>query len=468
VVHEGFVPAPGHETDHLEIESNYAESLFPHQTDDEGDSEDDEASKTDEERLLTEIENNNDNTDEDSDFSIEDAEDEFENDPDEVLPDEELDEEDAEIEEEQHRRSRSGGRRGGRGGRGRRGRPAGRARGGLRGTFSNRGRPPKGRGPRPTADPGPEYKNLQRKANDAYLRQDYTAALEYANKAVQMNPEIFATHSLRSEIYADLGDEQKSLEALIIGAPTKRDKELWFYIIDRVKKVDPAKYPVFSNANKTALILDCLRAILQIDGDDYDARSQKLEIESRLGHISRAVKMCRRMLTLRPYDVEVLKMMARLGTSSPKHTRLHLSDLISSFDSSIAYFLEHEDPTSGSLDWSLLNIYLDLLSQNGESARGLERAKTLSRWIQLRGHETYWDGQPDDREFDIEDEPRRVAVPGFCRRPTTAEYGQTLPLEIRVKLGLFRLGLQPPDLREAMVRASRACSTTILTSIASL
>jgi general transcription factor 3C polypeptide 3 (transcription factor C subunit 4) len=455
VVHEGFIPAPGHEEEDAldDLYPSYRDSLFNDQSDDSNDSDDERELLAEEERLLRDIESKNDDADYDSDFSMEDAEEYDEDDPDELIVEEEIDDEEDDDDDVQTRRPRSS-TRGGRGrGRGR-GRPPSRGRGGLRGSQSKRGRgrPKAARGPRPTADPGPEFKEYQRVANDAYLRKDYPKALENANKAIRLNPEIFATHSLRSEIFADMGNEQMSLEALLVGAPTKRDKELWFYIIDRVKKIDPKEYPVFTNSNKTALILDCLRAILLIDGDDYEARSQKLEIESRLGHISRSVKMCRRMLSLRPYDIAVLKMMARLGTSSPKQTRLHLSSIINSFDTSIAYLLEHDDPANSNLDWSLLNIYLDLLDQNGDYARGITRAKTLSRWIQLRKDETYWEDQEDDREFDADDLPRRVAVPDFTGSSETSQYGKTLPLEIRTKLGLFRLRLQPPDIGEAMVR----------------
>lgn len=456
IVHEGYIPAPGGE-DEID-EASYRHSLFQNQnfqSDDEEDSEYERALAADEERILREIENKNELQEaEDSDFLIEDLG-ENEDDPDELLVEGDLiDEEEVripDVEEEEPELSptkRKRGRPRGRGrGRGRVPRGAETKREGKQGKLGG----PKGkRGPRAIADPGPQFKDLQRMANEFYMRRDFPGAIEYANKAIQLNPEIFASHSLLSEIYAEMGEEQKSVEALIVGAPTKRDKELWFHIIDRVNGMNSRKYPLFTDENKQAIVLDCLKSIILLDTNDYDARSQRLEIESDLGHVSRCVKLCRKMLTIRPYDDDVLKQMARLGTSSSKQTKIHLDRIIHSFDTSVAYFLANDDPSSSNLDWSLLNIYLDLLDRLGDYPYALFRLKSLSRWIQGRSNETYWDIQKDDREFDLADDPRRTAVPEFTRISRKTKYGKTLPFEIRVKMGIFRLRQVSPNFSEAM------------------
>jgi general transcription factor 3C polypeptide 3 (transcription factor C subunit 4) len=463
-VHEGFIPAPGGEDEGDE----YRQSLFQNQglySDDEENSEDERALAAEEDRILREIADKNELQEaEDSDFSIADLE-EYEEDPDDLLllegelvdEDEaakipEVDEEDLGLVSPKKKRGRPSSRLSGRG----RGRPRG-----ARATNTTRGEKrgaPKGRrGPRPIADPGPQFKDLQRMANEFYLRKDFAGAIEYANKAIQLNPEIFASHSLLSEIYAEIGEEQKSVEALIVGAPTKRDKELWFHIIDRVNGMDMSKYPLFTAENKQAIVLDCLKSIILLDTNDYEARSQRLEIESDQGHVSKCVKLCRKMLTIRPYDDDVLKQMARLGTSSIKQTKIHLERIINSFDTSIAYFLANDDPTDSNLDWSLLNIYLDLLDRAGNYPRALFRLKSLSRWIQGRADETYWNAQEDDREFDLADEPRRTAVLEFVRISRVTKYGNTLPFEIRVKMGIFRLRQESPNFSEAMVSLFSYC-----------
>lgn len=299
---------------------------------------------------------------------------------------------------------------------------------------------------------------MQRSANERFIARDYPAALEYGQKAVQLNPEIFDAHNIVSEIYAAMGEELKSIESLIIGAPTKRDPELWHLIIERIKKLDTTVHPNYTEEVKTAIILQCLKSIIALDVTNYEARSLKLEIEARLGHVSKCVNLGTKMLkTLREQqqdpDTEVLKIMAMMGTSTAKQTKRHLTKIIEEFDQAIEIFTGPDrDPKTSELDWELINIYLDLLDRTGKYEYALRRLKDLSRWKQGRRNETYWDEQKDDREFDIEDEPRRIEVFDFKRKSKSAKYGATLPLEIRVKMGLFRLRNSAEDYSEAIVR----------------
>ncbi|CAO2656315.1 Nn.00g051180.m01.CDS01 [Neocucurbitaria sp. VM-36] len=479
-VYEGFIPAPGQEDEdeYPNLPTAFRDSLY-HDRGFESSDEEDEYERMraefEEEEELRQIEEKDD-SEVDRDYSEEDAQDD-EGDPDEM----ELDEDFEDVEERvRYRRGKPGARgtastegmpsirgtqsaRGMRGGR--RGRPPGRGRGGHRGSASTRGnktgkpgRPKGPRGPRAVADPGPEFKELQRQANERFIAQDYDTALEYAQKAIQVNPEIFDAYNITSEIYAAMGQEDNSIAALIAGAPTKRDAGLWQFLIERINKLDSEKYPEYTEEVKTGAILGCLNWIIQLDNTsaNYEARSHKLEIEARLGHVSKCIALGLKMLKTRRErkedpDTEVLKIMAMMGTSSAKQTKIHLEKLITSFDEAIAVFTRpRRDPFTNDLDWELINIYLDLLDRSKTYDHAISRLKILSRWKQGRRKETYWNELDDDREFDIEDEPRRAAVPQFVRGPHNAKYGQTLPLEIRVKLGLFRLRKSADDFPEAM------------------
>ncbi|KAF2201890.1 TPR-like protein [Delitschia confertaspora ATCC 74209] len=465
VIHDGFVPAPGHEDDDHGIDTAYPtlprkfhDSLFQNQ---DSDSEDDEEDTADEEaedeRMFASIADANDR-EEDADFSISDAEDEFSLDDD--LDDDDLLEEEEEEEEgdegndnlveddEVNPRPRKGRKRTD---------PAGLThrvawdeRRGLGKTPAKKQKKEQ-KERRTVADPGPQFKAMQRKANHAYVEKRFEEAIEYAHKAIQMNPEIFATHSLLAEVYLEMGQEDKSLEAMIIGAPTKRDKQLWYHILETLWKLDQRKYPNYTRKNKIAIALNCLRAISNLDPDDYDARSQKLEIELELGNMSKAISLCRRMLEMHPNDSHILREMARMTTSSAKLTRVHLPKIIKTFDHSIEHFLKEDSPDDSDLDWSLLNIYAELLERAGDYDKALAQLRRVVRWIQGRQAETYWDEHDDDREFDLDDHPRRVSTPGFVQGAFPPEcYGEGVPLEIQIKLGLHRLRCSCPNLPEAL------------------
>ncbi|KAH7394043.1 hypothetical protein DE146DRAFT_660584 [Phaeosphaeria sp. MPI-PUGE-AT-0046c] len=464
VVHEGYIPAPGRNDEDVypALPGGYGRNFF---RDHDYESSDDESNHEREltfEEQMRELEDR-DNSDIDKDYSEEDAQYD-EGDPDEMELGVEFEDEEERVQRKRGKPSERGitTTRGGRGGQ--RGRPRGRGRGGHTGTASTRGRS-RGRGrgrakgirhgPRKVADPGEEFKELQRQANERFIAQDYVTALDFAQRAIQMNPEIFDAHNIASEIYAAMGEEVKSIDSLIIGAPTKRDPGLWHLIIERVSKLDAETYPEYTEEAKIALTLSCLQQIVLLDTENYEARSRILEIEASLGHVSKCVKLGRKMLKLRKEkgqdgpDTEVLKIMAMMGTSSKKQTKIHLARLLDSFDDAIDFYLKKK-PDDSDLDWEMINIYLDLLDRFGQYETALVRLKVLARWKQGRAKETFWDDLEDDREFDIEDGPRRIAVPEFKRKARSAKHGQTLPLEIRVKLGIFRLRKSADDFQEAM------------------
>ncbi|KAF2851177.1 TPR-like protein [Plenodomus tracheiphilus IPT5] len=476
-VFEGFIPAPGREDeDDYSNLANGRRDSFRADRGFESSDEEDEVERmlreAEEEEELRQIEEKDD-SEVDGDYSSEDAQHD-EGDPDEMELLEDFEDEEERV---KYKRSKSAARglpiargqmstrgtsstRSTRGGK--RGRPPGRGRGGHHGSASTRGgrggkrgRPAGSRGPRRVADPGGEFKELQRQANERFIAKDYETALGYAQKAIQLNPEIFDAYNITSEIYAAMGEEESSIAALIAGAPTKRDAGLWHFIIERINKLDPARYPDYSETAKTSAVLACLNQIILLN-DNYEARSHKLEIEARLGHASKCMVLGLKMLKTRKEqdedpDVEVLKIMAMMGTSTPRQTRMHLDKLMTSFDEAIEVFTDPDrDPADNDFDWEMINIYLDLLDRKGDYSRGITQLRRLARWKQGRREETYWDDEKDDREFDIEDEPRRVAVSQFRRKSQDAKYGQTLPLEIRIKLGLFRLRRSADDFLEAM------------------
>lgn len=457
VVHEGYIPAPGRNDEDVY-------PALPPGYDDRFESSDDESSYDREltfEEQMRELEEQ-DNSEIDKDYSEEDAQEDA-GDPDEMELGVEFEDEEGRIERKRSKPSTRGGTsRAVRGGR--RGRPRGSGRGGYLGTTTARkkptGRKPgrkKGsrKGPRPPADPGPEFKELQRQANERFIAQDFPAALEFAQQAIHLNPEIFDAHNIASECYRGMGEEIKSIDSLIIGAPTKRDVSVWSYIIERVNNLDESEYPEYTEEAKTALTLRCLLQIVSLDANNYEARSHILQIEAGLGHSSRCVKLGRKMLKIcrenkLPPDTEVLKTMAMMGTVSKKQTKIHLKRLLESFDEAIEYYTRRNVDGS-SFDWEMINIYLDLLERKGNYEQALLRLKYLARWKQGRAKESFWNDQDDDREYDLEDEPRRAAVPQFRGKFQDAKHGQTLPIEIRVKLGIFRLRNSPGDFREAMV-----------------
>ncbi|KAL2356117.1 transcription factor tfiiic complex subunit sfc4, partial [Cryomyces antarcticus] len=302
------------------------------------------------------------------------------------------------------------------------------------------------RGPRAAIDPGAEYKRFQDQATLAYLRGDLEDALEYARQAVQQNPEIFASHSLISEIYGQLGKPEESLFALKTGAHTARDPKIWWDIVNLTLELGGNDQEVNEEVYR------CYSQIISLDPKDYDARLERLKLQLELGLSLKAKRECESMLKLRPYDMEVLRQYAELCVTYKEPGSVEKAK--SFYEDAIEYFNMGGNSDDEEFTWSHLNVYLDLIGNLKDYAEAITKLKALSRWMLGRKDASYWDNyQDDDREWDVDDEPRRLEVEELIRyenKYPEETYGEGLPLELRVKMGIFRLNLGPSHLAEAM------------------
>lgn len=327
---------------------------------------------------------------------------------------------------------------------GKRGRPRGR---GGRGRGARGGGAWKGikRGPRRAAEPSQEFKILHSEATTAFIDHDYNKADDFAQRAILANPEIFAAHSLLSEIHFARGDKDKALAALFNGAHTRpKDIQVWSRVAnlileragdDRISALNDAIY--------------CYNRIIGVDATNIHARYQRAALNRELGRKGRAAYEYERMLKLLPHDTTVLRHLAEIciDLGEVERAKKH-------YDESIIYYLSIEEADAVSFSWSDVNIYAELFSYLRRYEEGIYKLKSLSRWVAGRRQETFWDNiKEDDREWDSEDFPRRLQVQRFIPGQFgPVAYGDGLPLELRVKLGIYRLKVGAKYLKEALVR----------------
>lgn len=360
---------------------------------------------------------------------------------------------------------RGRGRGGGRGARGRRG-----WKWALKGTEHDpvlakrgRGRPrgrgnnvPRGEGRRKVdrtggmkaAEPSAEFKRLQALATTNFLNQDLEAAADNAREAVKSNPEIFAAHSLLSEILLAQGKERDSLTVLLAGAHTKRDADLWYTVAQKTLKLAGEKRAKLDIEQA----IYCFTWAIKLEPTDYDSRREKLNLLLELGELPRARKECKMMVNARPYDLGIIKQYADLCTQSAHPGEIQRARI--AYERAIDFYSKGRSLGLPDTQWSHLNIYIDLF-QDGETVNNaMKRLKELSRWLLGRKEDSWWNEiEDDDREFDMDDEPRRIQVPQFGLskfqdRPEM--YGAGLPLELRVKMGIYRTRMGRMQLPEAM------------------
>jgi hypothetical protein len=96
-----------------------------------------------------------------------------------------------------------------------------------------------------------------------------------------------------------------------------------------------------------------------------------------------------------------------------------------------------------------LNILLGLVPKEGDPEQAIKLIHSTSRWLRGRAEETFWDQEHDSREWDeYGDDTRRATVKDYDPRKWGASR-YSLPMEIRVKLGIQYLLAK--NFSEAMV-----------------
>lgn len=301
-------------------------------------------------------------------------------------------------------------------------------------TTGRRGRK-KGRPTRKHIDPGPEYKAAAAAANQAFFAEDYDAALEHIFEAIQFNPEVYHGHLLFSEILDKQGRVRDALYAITNGAAIKRDPQVWVQVAERYLALEEKD----QDPNDVVSALKCYMEAVKLDPDNCEMREGKLKLLLELEHWKAARLECKALVRIRPAELDYVRQYASLCSISGKHEDRERA--LEAYGTAFKLLEAQSSMERPEEQWDHLNVYLDLLLRNNRTHQGLREAKRIARWFLGRKDDIFWNAwDTDDREFDIENS-RRVLVVHFqqglvSRNPN--HYGNGLPLDIRVKLGMFR------------------------------
>lgn len=302
------------------------------------------------------------------------------------------------------------------------------------------------RGPRKPLEPSLEFKNLHSEATSAFIDADYERATVLVKQAIHINPEMFAAHSLLSEIFLAQGQKDKALAALFSGAHTRpKDPSVWMKVAKLILER--------AGEDRTSALQDvvyCYSRVIEIDQKNYNIRFERAAVYRELGHNGKAAQEYERLLKDLPHNTTALRFLAE--------TYIDLNEVSkakSRYDESIAYYTSLSLEEAADFTWSDVNIYVEFFSYLNDYEQGILALKSLSRWLLGRKDDTEWDNiVEDDREFDAEDFPRRADIEFFVPNKYPDEsYGTGLPLELRVKLGIYRLKLGLQYREEALVSA---------------
>jgi general transcription factor 3C polypeptide 3 (transcription factor C subunit 4) len=292
-------------------------------------------------------------------------------------------------------------------------------------------------------DPGPEFKKLQEQATGAFLSGQLDTAMELARQAVMTNPEIYVAHSLLSDILMAKGNHKDALGALMTGANIKKDPDLWLLVANKTLETAGS----FRSKGEYDQAVFCLsKAIHYSHGEDnFELRTRRRDLHLDAGHDVKARMDTKLLLRAKPDDLDNLKLYAELCLESKDI--LEITAGRETYEQTFKAFSENDTFGHTETQWAHLNLYLDLVERTKEPAYAISELKRLARWFLGRKEDEYWDDvTQDDREFDSDHE-RRLKITEFRNgsNQNPEFYGDGLPLDLRVKLGMFRLKLSDHD-----------------------
>ncbi|XWW99052.1 hypothetical protein V2A60_007057 [Cordyceps javanica] len=271
----------------------------------------------------------------------------------------------------------------------------------------------------------------------AFLAGDYDRALELVSEVIRINAETFQAWTALASIFREQGELDRALAAMMYAAHLRpKDIGGWIscasYALNNVGGDEEANL-------KTARL--CFSAALRADPQNVEARLGKAAVCHTQGHYSQAILEYNYILRQRPTDLDIVRKLAETCVDNKEN-----SHATASAKTAYRRFFDHVIP-NGPGDrfeglWYDIGIYIDFCASSGSYRETIKELKALARWMVGRASEAYWDElQDDDREWDL-DSSRRSQCTRFRESEASQSlFGESLPLDLRMRLVILRLRL---------------------------
>ncbi|RYP54600.1 hypothetical protein DL768_000660 [Monosporascus sp. mg162] len=316
-----------------------------------------------------------------------------------------------------------------------------------------RARVTKKRGPRKAAEPTGDVKLRLNMASEAYVQGRIDDAIKLVEDAIRINAEIHRAWILLAQLFEERGELKKRLTAQICAAQLEpKDVDAWLSTAQEAVALRDI-YP--DDADElTRQAIFCYSAALRADVESKSARHGRAALSLDRGYIKGAAKDYAFLVDRLFYDVYALRGLAEtsvlLAENSKRKQPVHTPETsIAAYRRCVSHFRKNGIDPEYPFDWEDIYIIVDLLAYIKAFKEAIYELKSLARWLLNRSEESFWDEWvDDDREWDA-DSSRRLEVREFREgQYHDTSYGNGLPLQLRVKLGVCRLELYQED--EAM------------------
>ncbi|KAM0281304.1 hypothetical protein ACHAQH_003572 [Verticillium albo-atrum] len=273
---------------------------------------------------------------------------------------------------------------------------------------------------RKEAEPRADIKLRLAQVNRIFLDGDYLEAERRIHEIIRINAETYQAWMTLATICEEQGRDSDALTAKLYSSHL-RPKDASGWLSCAALALGMAGDDDDSPALKTAGT--CFASAVLAQPTNIEARLGRAEVNHRRGHLTKAIREYSIVLDRFPHDISLVRKLAEAceASRSPEHK-------------------PHNNESR--VFWGDVSIYAELLACMGDFRQAISQIGSLSRWLLSRHDEVLWASwDKDDREWD-HDSARREEVPGFdVSNYDPHLYGPGLPLELRARLGLYRLKL---------------------------
>lgn len=284
----------------------------------------------------------------------------------------------------------------------------------------------------------PEVKLQLSKANEAFVNNDLDNALKLYSEVIKMDKNNFSAYKTLGEIYRMKNELNKCSNIWLLAAHLNpKDFDFWKTVAELSVELGHFKQAIYCYR----------RAISASGGKDLDAIFSRACLYREVGKFKRASSGLLKLRSLLPNDSRIVRELAKVYVEERR-----INDAISLYtkilDDNVKFRKLTDKGEMVSLDnikfdWSELNILSELYSSKAAWPLGIKALRQISRWIQEREKQIFWD---DNSNNDIEFDERRFDNPRFQKlKENDAGLDYSLPIDIRVQLGIFRLNNKNED-----------------------
>ena len=324
----------------------------------------------------------------------------------------------------------------------------------------------------------PEVAQLLSEANEAFVRNDLLVAERLYNDVIKKDPRNFAAYQTLGDIYQIQGRLNDCCNTWFLAAHIhSSDWRFWKMVA-----------LLSADLHHTRQAIYCFTRVITINREEWESLYRRAILYRDIGQLGKSIDGFQRLHRNNPYDANILRELAVLfvdhdrvkdaidlytelfDTNVKRRVRIETA-METAVDSSDEENESSDDDDDKQLpeeyveemlaypnlpwkrinkefscipfDWSCLNILAELyLKSKLDGDVGITMIKSCARWIQHRESERFWEDVHDDSEFD-ERRSKNVRYKSLPESEKNKEF--TLPIDIRVRLGLLRLKVSALD-----------------------